>query len=76
VVVGSLLASGITLSNLQEMMDPEYYDDTERGDSKNHSIFLRGICMVVRIRGQDRIQCIGGVPSPRVQVIERERRGE
>jgi hypothetical protein len=30
VVVGSLLASGITLSNLQEMMDPEYYDDTKK----------------------------------------------
>jgi hypothetical protein len=61
VVVGSLLALslGMTLSNLQEMMDPEYYDDTKRRGSENHSIFLRGICMVVRIRGQDRIQCIG-----------------
>ena len=44
---------------LQEMMDPGYYDDTKRGGSKNHSIFLRGICMVVRIRGQDRIQRTG-----------------
>jgi hypothetical protein len=49
----------MTLSNLQEMMDPEYYDDTKRGGSMNQSIFLRGICMVVRIRGQGRIQCIG-----------------
>jgi hypothetical protein len=48
----------MTLSNLQDMMDPEDYDDTKRGGSMNQSISLRSICMVVRIRGQDRIQCI------------------